>query len=318
MQGLRAIALRLRGWAGILALACALLSVLGAGAAQSARWGSDYLPNVTVLDHDGRPLRFYDDLIKGRIVVISFIYTSCSNICPLTTARLAEVQEALGDVVGRDVFFVSVSIDPIPDTPEKLGEYKAAFRIGPGWSFVTGAPEDIDLVRYKLGERSGKSIAQHKNEVLMYNDVTGEWSRDSAFADLGVLTMNIRAMKPEWRNAMGPAGETGGTGTAAPQGAEPAGQALFAKACASCHTIGQGDKVGPDLAGLRGRRSRVWITDYLTAPQRLRAARDKTALELMARYPSVRMPSLGLSETDVDDLVSYIETRLLPAAAASP
>ena len=85
--------------------------------AQAGRWGKDYVPNVPVVTQDGKTLNFYDDLIKDKIVVFSFIYTSCKDICPLATARLAEVQDKLGDRIGRDIFFYSISIDPEHDTP---------------------------------------------------------------------------------------------------------------------------------------------------------------------------------------------------------
>ena len=105
---------------------------------QSERWGKEYLPNVPVIDHNGRPLKFYDDVIKGKIVVISFVYTSCKNICPLIVARLAEVQSMLSEDVAREVLFVSISIDPIPDTPPKLKAYADAFHITSNWLFLTG------------------------------------------------------------------------------------------------------------------------------------------------------------------------------------
>src|SRR5215475_5158160 len=96
---------------------------LAAGQVQAGRWGKDYVPNVPVVAHDGRVLKFYDDLIKDKIVVLSFIYTSCKDICPLATSRLGEAREKLGDRLGRDIFFYSISIDPEHDTPERLKQY---------------------------------------------------------------------------------------------------------------------------------------------------------------------------------------------------
>jgi protein SCO1/2 len=102
---------------GVLTLVALLLSPLSA---QAARWGKEYVPNVPVVTQDGKTLNFYDDLIKDKIVVLSFIYTSCKDICPLATARLGEAQEKLGDRVGRDIFFYSISIEPERDTPQRL------------------------------------------------------------------------------------------------------------------------------------------------------------------------------------------------------
>ena len=79
---------------GVLALVALLLSALSA---QAAGWGKEYVPNVPVVTQDGKTLNFYDDLIKDKIVVLSFIYASCKDICPLATARLGEAQDKLGD-----------------------------------------------------------------------------------------------------------------------------------------------------------------------------------------------------------------------------
>src|SRR5258708_14847101 len=89
---------------------------------------------------------FYDDLIKGKVVAIDLIYTHCMDSCPLETARLAQVQKMLGDRVGRDIFFYSISIDPDNDTPEELKAYAEKYHAGPGWLFLTGKKEDVELI----------------------------------------------------------------------------------------------------------------------------------------------------------------------------
>src|SRR3954468_24123653 len=92
----------------------------GIGSAQNRPWGESYIPNFTVMTQRGKPVKFYDDLVKGKIVIISFIYTSCTDICPLTTARVAQLEQKLGDMVGRDVFMISMTVDPEHDTPKRL------------------------------------------------------------------------------------------------------------------------------------------------------------------------------------------------------
>src|SRR5262249_20254883 len=89
--------------------------------------------------------------------------------------------------------------------------------------------------------------------------------------------------------------------------AGPPGQALFVKLCAGCHTVGKGDRVGPDLNGVTGRHGRAWIANYIRDPEKMRAQKDPAALTLVERYPNVRMPSVGLSENDAADLLSYME-----------
>lgn len=273
-------------------------------------WGPGYLPNTPVITQDGKTLRFYDDVIKGKIVVISFIYTTCRDICPVITARLAQVKDALGDLMGRDIFFVSISIDPVNDTPEKLKYYAETFQTGPGWVFLTGNPKEIDVIRHKLGERSRK-VTEHGSDIMLANDVTGEWAKDSAFTDLNTLVLTIKAMNPAFRNQMGRK-EDSPPNRAAQSAVAHAeslpGQALFIKACASCHTIGGGKRIGPDLEGLSTRRNRDWIVSYLMAPERMRAQKDPIATELAASY-SARMPTLGLSENDAADLIGYMDAQ---------
>src|SRR5512142_481988 len=93
-------------------------------AADNARWGANYVPNVVLTTQDGVTVHFYDDVIKGKSVVIDLIYTSCVESCPLQPARLAQVQNMLGDRVGKDIFFYSITIDPAHDTPKVLKSYQ--------------------------------------------------------------------------------------------------------------------------------------------------------------------------------------------------
>jgi cytochrome oxidase Cu insertion factor (SCO1/SenC/PrrC family) len=101
----------------LFAIACSAAVLSHGSTAQARPWGANYIPNLGVTTQNGEALRFYDDLIKGKIVIISFIYTSCTDLCPLTTARMAQLEEKLGDAVGRDVFMLSMTVDPEMDTP---------------------------------------------------------------------------------------------------------------------------------------------------------------------------------------------------------
>lgn len=300
------------------ATALALLMLAGvaankwSGSSRAATsWGANYLPNPNVFSQENRALKFYDDLFKNKIVVVSFIYTSCRDICPVVTARLAQVQERLGSDADK-IQFVSVSIDPERDTPAKLREYAEAFGIKKNWTFVTGNVDDMKQIRFKLGERSRK-LTEHGNTILLYNDGTGEWSRDSAFSDLNVLASNIRTMNPEW--SAGRAESAHATPSTQEVTEELPGQALYMKTCASCHSIGGGDRVGPDLVGVTSRRTREWVSNYLVDTRQMRVNGDPIALELMAKYPAVRMPSLSLSTDDASDLISFIEAMTYASIA---
>ncbi len=307
---------------GMLAMALAAIAAVtqpGAGKAGSGPWGEGYIPNLQVKTQDGKTVRFYDDLIKGKIVIISFIYTSCTDICPLTTARLSQLEDQLGDAVGRDVFMISMTVDPRRDTPEKIKEFSSAFQTGPGWTFVTGDPEDIRAINYKFGERS-EILGEHRNQIVLGNDATGEWQRDSAFSDLNRLVMTVRSLDPKWRDQERPPAADATTKTGFAMSTQP-GQALFKKICAPCHTIGVGDRVGPDLRDVTARRDRAWLAAFIQNPPKLRALHDPTAVVLAEKFPAVRMPILGLGEQDASDLVSFLEaetSRLREAEAQDP
>lgn len=288
--------------------------------APTSPWRDGYIPNVPVQTQDGKTFAFYDDLIKGKIVVVNFIFTGCSQLCPLTTARLAAVQAELGDAVGRDIFFYSVSLDPLNDTPEALKKFAAGFKIGPGWQFLTGQPDDMKLIRERLGERS-RDIGEHQALVILANDKTGEWGKDSAMSDTAHLVQTIRGLDPVWRDM--PQTVSANLNGANLNGNDTVtfknvtGQALFLKACSSCHTIGKGDKIGPDLAGVSARRERGWLTNFITRPDKMRESRDPIALELYEKYNRVMMPYLGLSDADAEDALSYIEGETAAAKASA-
>jgi len=283
--------------------AFAILSAAATGEAQMRR-GPEFFPNLPVVNQNGETLKFYDDLIKDKIVIIMFIYTSCTDICPLTTARMTLIEDKLGNAVGRDIFIVSMTVDPEVDTPEKLKAYSKSFATGPGWTFVTGKPDDIRAINYRLGERS-KVLSDHRNEIVLGNDVTGEWQRDNVMGDLDRVVTTIREMDPKWRAQARPAAHNNAMNTGLAMGTQP-GQAMYKKICAPCHTIGVGDKVGPDLRGVTERRDRAWLARYLRNPPAMLAMNDPVARELAARFDPVRMPNLRLSEQDADDLISFL------------
>src|ERR1051326_1082850 len=100
-------------------------------AAQQQRWAAGEFPDVTLTNKAGQQVRFYTDLIKGKPVLIDLIYTDCKDECPLETARLAQVQKLMGDRIGKDLYFYSISIDPTHDTPDVLKDYADKFHVGP-------------------------------------------------------------------------------------------------------------------------------------------------------------------------------------------
>lgn len=302
------------------ACAVALATAFGSSQPAQAQWDESYFPDVQLVTQDGENVRLWNDLLKDKIVVVSFIYTECPDICGLATARMAQISDWLGDRLGRDIFFYSISLDPATDTPDKLKAFAQAFDAPPGWVFLTGNPADVDVVRFKFGERS-ETLKQHRSDVVIGNAATGEWRRASLMGSLVVATEDILALDPAWsENPVGlkaadvaPDAHEGHKGHDAAQQSlivrDNPGQGLFFTACAACHTIGEGVRVGPDLAGVTLRRDRDWLERYIQAPQRMIAQGDPVAVALDAQFPVVRMPNLGLGPTDVGDLIDYLRAE---------
>jgi len=139
------------------------------------------IPDVEVLDQDGNAVHFYSDLIKGKTVAINFIFTNCTTICPPLAATFARVQKEMGDKVGKDIHFISISVDPLTDTPERLKAWGAKFKAGAGWTFVTGNKEEMD----KLLAALGASVARredHTPSVIIANDAKNVWTRTYGLA----------------------------------------------------------------------------------------------------------------------------------------
>jgi protein SCO1 len=301
---------------------CAALVMVAAGvwlhaaaaSAQNARWRANYFPNVTLTTQDGAKVRFYDDLIKGKIVAVNLIYTTCKYACPLETARLAQVQRLVGDSMGRDVFFYSITIDPDHDTPEVLKKYAEKFHAGPGWLFLTGTQADIDLISRKIGLYSEPDPASqdgHTPHLLVGNEVTGQWIRNSGVDDPRFLATTLTSWMTSWH---APA-KAARSYADAPVLAVGPGEYRFKTECAACHTIGGGDRVGPDLKGVTTSRDPAWLARFIAEPDAMRRAGDKTARELSARYAPAVMPRLGLAPADVALLLQYIGSQ---SAAAQP
>ncbi len=285
-------------------------------AAQNDRWGAGYFPNVTLTTQDGAKVRFYDDLIKGKVVAIELIYTSCKYSCPLETARLAQVQTLLGDRVGRDIFFYSITIDPEHDTPAVLKDYAQKYHAGPGWLFLTGRQLDIDLISKKLGIYSepGTSKDGHDAYLLVGNEATGQWMRNAATDNPRFLARTIADWMTNWQS--GSTSVKPATAPLAPGRFGP-GQYVFATHCAPCHSVGGGDKIGPDLLGVTAVRDHEWLMRFITTPDKVLDSKDAVARALLVKYKGVRMPSLALNPVDVGEVIRYLEEQAGDARAAA-
>lgn len=277
-------------------------------------WGADYFPDVTLTTHDGRRVRFWD-LIEGKVVALNFIYTTCPDACPMETARMIEVHRLLGERVGRDVFFYSITIDPERDTPEVLRSYVETWGIGAGWTFLTGREEDIKNLRRKLGVYSdvypGEDELDHNLSLVIGNQATGRWMKRSPYENPYVLADQLGNWLHGWKRA-----STAGRDYAdAPEVRQiSTGENLFRTRCASCHTIGSGDvvevaerRIGPDLLDVHRQRDRAWLERWLKEPDVMIEEGDPLAAALLAQYQGIPMPNLRLTDTDVAKLLGFME-----------
>jgi protein SCO1/2 len=149
------------------------------------------IPDVIIVDQNGRKVRFYSDLVKGKVVVLNFVFTSCTVVCPLQGESFARLQGVLGDKLGRDVYLVSVSVDPEADTPERLRAWGASFGARTGWTLVTGSKPEIDaVVKAFTGDVAIKG--DHSPVVFLINEDKGVWIRAYALGDAARWTQLIK------------------------------------------------------------------------------------------------------------------------------
>ena len=301
-----------------------LCLLLITASAQASPWGRDYFPNVPLVTQDGEEVRFFDDLIEGKVVAINFIYTTCPDTCPLETAQLLKVQRILGDRLGEDVFFYSITIDPETDTPEVMKEYKERF--GANWTFLSGNKDDIIQLRRKLGlyvEEIQDGSNNHNISMIIGNQATGRWMRRSPMENPYMLADQLGNWLTDWK-----APQRGRDYASAPQLRNiSSGENLYRTRCATCHTMNgsePGSGLGPDLLGVTARREAGWLLRWLQAPDRMLADGDPIALELYEAYGRLAMPNMRLNRQEAGDLLDYlaaetarVETAAEPAVPAS-
>jgi len=129
------------------------------------------IPDVTVQDQNGKSLNFYRDLVKGRVVAVNFVFTTCTAICPSLTATFRKVQQQL-QKDSLNAQLISISVDPTVDTPERLKAFAEKFKAQPGWTFVTGTSSDIDAILKEFGVAVA-SKNDHTPMILIGNEAAG-------------------------------------------------------------------------------------------------------------------------------------------------
>lgn len=155
------------------------------------------LHDLQLVDVGGAAVRFKSEAVGNRIVVLGFIYTSCTTICPVTSAVLADVQgrliEKLGDQFGRDVGLVTLTVDPATDTPERLKDYAGNFGTPTGWLWLTGDKPKVDKVLAGLGAYAA-DFTRHSGAVLVGDARTGEWTRFFGVPDSSAIVARVEQL----------------------------------------------------------------------------------------------------------------------------
>lgn len=149
--------------------------------------------DVVLTDQHERPVRLKDEVVDDKIVVMGFIYTSCTTVCPVISAIMQKVQAQLGERVGSDVQLVSISVDPLRDTPLRLREYARAYRPGPGWLWLTGPVQSVNDTLKGLGAWAA-DFQNHPPVIMVGDGRSQQWTRFSGFTDPAVLVAKVEEL----------------------------------------------------------------------------------------------------------------------------
>jgi protein SCO1/2 len=169
-----------------------------------------HFPNIPLITHEGKEVRFYDDLVKDKVVMLNFFYALCGDVCPAVTANLAEVQKLLGDQVGRDIFMYSFTLRPEADDVLAIQYYRDTFGAGPGWTFLTGKPDDIEKLRRGIGFTNpnpalDKDTTQHIGNVRYGNEPLMLWAACPGMAKPSFIAESVSwALRPDTNRVQPP------------------------------------------------------------------------------------------------------------------
>jgi cytochrome oxidase Cu insertion factor (SCO1/SenC/PrrC family) len=176
--------------AGRVALLVALVILIGEApfAAQSKDGereksdpGRNYFTDVELINQNGKPMRFYSDLLKDKVVIINTFFTTCTSVCPPMSRNLQQIQTWLGDRLGKDVHIISISVDSAADTPPRLKDYAGKYKAKPGWFFLTGKKENAEFALRKIGQFV-ESRDDHSTVIIIGNLHTGLWKKAMGMA----------------------------------------------------------------------------------------------------------------------------------------
>jgi protein SCO1/2 len=137
----------------------------------------EYFTNLELINQDGETVRFFDDVLKDKVVVVNFIFTNCEGACPLITHKLTLVRDGLEGNIGNPIQFVSLSLDPARDTPAAMKEFAKTHNADhDGWVFLTGKSENLENIIKRLGQFTDE-IEAHSTMMLAGNVSSAHWMK---------------------------------------------------------------------------------------------------------------------------------------------
>lgn len=152
-----------------------------------------YFTDVELVNQNGEKMRLYSDLLKGKVVIINSFFATCQGSCLPMNRNLEKVQQALAERIGKDLFIISISVDPTVDTPPKLKEYAKRLNAKPGWYFLTGDKQNVDLALTKLGQFVDDK-QDHLNIFIIGNERTGLWKKAFGLAPSDALVKVVESV----------------------------------------------------------------------------------------------------------------------------
>lgn len=152
-----------------------------------------YFTDVVLVNQDGEQMRLYSDLLKGKVVIIEAFFATCQGSCLPMNRNLGKLQDMLGERLGKDVYIISISVDPTVDTPASLKKYAKALHAKPGWFFLTGDKRNVDFALYKLGQYV-ENKENHLNIFIIGNEPTGLWKKAFGLANSADLLKTVESV----------------------------------------------------------------------------------------------------------------------------
>jgi len=176
-------------------LPCALLLAAQGNPTAAAKHAAarTYLTDVILVNQDGNEMRFYSDLIEGKVIIMIPFFTTCTGICPPMNRNLEKIQDWLGDRLGKDVNMLSISVDPLTDTVPRLKEYSQRFHARPGWHFLSGTKENVDFALKKIGQYV-EAKEDHGSIMIVGNQRTGLWKKARALGKFEELITIVESV----------------------------------------------------------------------------------------------------------------------------